>query len=304
MISFTTEKATPLLTTEEFSSVSFSELLSGGSISHDGGFNILSRGVCWSTSEKPTPGDNKTADGKGNGEFVSSVKGLLPDTIYFLRAYATNKVDTGYGNEIKFRTLKIGQFTDIEGNVYNTINIVNQLWMAENLRTTKFNDGTPIPHITDRSSWLNQVSPSYNWYGHQENYKQSYGALYNYKAVQSGKLCPVGWHVANDKEWEALITLVPVEWAAGYLKETGTANWKKPNVGVSDYLNQFKALPGGYADMTGEFRDMSTDGYWWSPQGEKSTIRYRQMKNNTSRVITKNYTNEALGFSVRCIKDQ
>ncbi|MGB4293792.1 MAG: FISUMP domain-containing protein, partial [Bacteroidales bacterium] len=90
---------------------------------------------------------------------------------------------------------------DVDGNRYKVIMIGNQLWMAENLRTTKYNDGTPIPLVTDNTAWSNLTSPGYCWYDNNSTNKDTYGALYNWYTVNTGKLCPSGWHVPSDDEW-------------------------------------------------------------------------------------------------------
>ena len=186
----------PTLTTTEITGITTSSASSGGNIISDGGDNVTSRGVCWSTSANPTTANQRTSDGNGSGSFVSNLAQLIPDTYYTLRAYATNSAGTGYGDEQTFVTLKIptGTVNDIDGNTYKTVTIGIQTWMAENLKTTKYNDNTSIPVVPDNSDWIKLSSSAFSWYNNDSlAYHSVYGALYNWYAVASGKIChPAG----------------------------------------------------------------------------------------------------------------
>jgi len=158
---------------------------------------------------------------------------------------------------------------DADGNSYNTVKIGNQIWLKENLKTTKFNDGTPIPLITDSANWVSSKAPAYCWYNNdEEKYKPIYGALYNWYVVDSlsngdKNVCPVGSHVPSNTEWDILIIYAGgVEYAGINLKETGTSHWEIPNQGATDNYN-FTALPGG-TNYKGEFSDIGRYGIWWS----------------------------------------
>jgi hypothetical protein len=177
------------LTTTEITGITTTSALSGGNIISDGGDEVTTRGVCWSTSANPTTADQRTSDGNGPGSFVSSLAQLIPDTYYTLRAYATNSAGTGYGNEQTFVTLKIptGTVNDIDGNIYKTVAIGTQTWMAENLKTTKYNDNTSIPDVPDNSDWIKLSSSAYCWYSNDSSTYKSTGA-YNWYNVH-GKIC-------------------------------------------------------------------------------------------------------------------
>lgn len=135
--------------------------------------------------------------------------------------------------------------TDIDGNVYNTVTIGTQVWFKENLRTTSYNDGTDIPNITGDDGWQNTSSGAYCWYDNDMNNKGEYGALYNWYAGNTAKLCPTGWHVPTHDEFIALADNQG-GWrnAGAVLKETGLTHWKSPNEGATNF-SDFTGLPGG-----------------------------------------------------------
>lgn len=225
-----------------------------------------------------------------------------------------------------------GTMTDQDSNVYKTITItitksarmagnlkstgktndlaVSQTWMAENLRTTKFNDGTPIPNITNGIEWSDLTTPAYCWYNNDAAAnKDTYGALYNWYAVNSGKLSPVGWHVPTDgqtdNEWAALITyLGGADVAGGKLKEIGFTHWTTPNTGA-DNSSGFTALPGGMRSVTGDFHFIGIDGAWWGSSHENPavfTVWWQGMGNSYGGII-RGTDGGRSGYSVRCIRN-
>jgi uncharacterized protein (TIGR02145 family) len=197
---------------------------------------------------------------------------------------------------LKAQTLK-----DIEGNVYPTVNIGTQVWMAENLKTTKYNDGMAMPLVSDNNAWEALKTPGYCWYNNDAAAnKNRFGALYNWYTVNTKKLCPAGWHVPNDKEWTTLRTyLGGEEIAGGKLKETGTTHWTSPN---TDATNQtgFTALPGGGRRSNGEFFGLGTQGFFWSIAEEMSDTMHWGVGYNHNGLNTYEDSN---GFSIRCVKD-
>ena len=202
-------------------------------------------------------------------------------------------------------TIKKDTVTDIDGNVYTTVTIGTQVWMAENLKTTKYNDGTKIPNVTDNNEWKNLSSAAYCWYNNDINNGNIYGALYNWHAINTGKLCPAGWHVPTDSEWTELIDyLGGKNVAGGKLKETNTTHWKKPNTGATNETC-FTALPGGNHNFNGYFDTIDSYGLWWSvTEYEHLTNNawYRRIIYNGSNVY-RSYGNKDNGFSVRCVRD-
>jgi uncharacterized protein (TIGR02145 family) len=197
-----------------------------------------------------------------------------------------------------------GTITDMDGNVYTEVIIGAQTWMVENLKTTKYNDGTSIPLVTGNTAWGNLTTPAYCWYDNDvAANKNTYGTLYNWYAVNTGKLAPIGWHVASDAEWNTLITdLGGIDSAGGKLKETDTTHWVSPNMGATNETG-FSALPGGYRIFNGTYDYLGYGGYWWSATPINVTESWvRSMYNGNTRVFTSGKYNN-YGYSVRCVRD-
>jgi uncharacterized protein (TIGR02145 family) len=195
--------------------------------------------------------------------------------------------------------------TDVDGNVYHTVSIHGQTWMVENLKTTHLNDGTtPIPNVTVPIEWTGKTTLAYCWYNNDASNKTSYGALYNWYAVNNSKLCPSGWHVPSKDEWNTLISNLGGDstLAGGYLKEAGTTHWVTPNTGA-DNSSGFTALPGGSCYHTnGSFYYNGKYGWYWSSTATSTTEAWHVYMNyNTSSIFGKAGSWKD-GFSVRCIK--
>lgn len=323
-ISFTTASPSlPSLTTTAITSVTTSTATGGGDITGDGGAPVTSRGVCWKTSTGPTTADSKTSDGTGTGSFTSNITGLTPATTYYARAYATNSAGIAYGNELSFTTTNetTGTVTDADGNIYNKITLGTQTWIKENLKTTKYNDGTAIAIVTDNTTWGSLNTGACCWYNNNESlYRNTYGALYNWFAVHTEKLCPTGWHVPSDPEWTDLENYLI---ANGYNYDGTTTENKIAKAMVatttwvlSDYAGSagntdypaarnksgFSGVAAGMRDGNGTFDFLNYDANWWS-----STAN---IENAWNRTINTNYTflerynhNKIHGLSVRCVKD-
>ncbi len=187
--------------------------------------------------------------------------------------------------------------TDIDGNVYHTVIIGTKQWTVENLKTTKFNDGSSIPTETDNETWITLTTPGYCWYNNQSGYKSTYGALYNWYAVNTGKLAPEGWHVPGVNEWKTLINYLGGEdVASAKLREKGTIHWKNLNEESTNEVG-FTALPGGYRYAFGG-TEMGENCYFWSTQSNTYLIL-----NNSVSIWTPWVDANCIGLSVRCIKD-
>lgn len=192
-----------------------------------------------------------------------------------------------------------GTVTDIDGNVYHTVKIGSQVWMVENLRTTRLNDGSKILLVTDDDQWEELLNtPGFCFYNNNANNDIIYGKLYNWDAVNFGKLCPIGWHVPSNAEWYTLTTYLggnPV--AGGKMKEAGTAHWASPNTGATN-SSGFTALPGGSRNYLGFFSAMTYNAYFWS----SSDYWFRYLSSE-SEIVYSNYSYYNDGFSCRCLKD-
>jgi uncharacterized protein (TIGR02145 family) len=191
---------------------------------------------------------------------------------------------------------------DIDGNVYKTVTIGTQVWMAENLKTTKLNDGTSIPLVPVFVEWQALSTSGYSWYDNNVISKNSYGALYNWYTVKTGKLCPAGWNTPTDGEWTTLTNYYGVEEiAGGKLKEKGTTHWQDPNEGATNE-GGFTALPGGNRGFNGAFGDQGDFGYWWtSTESGTTEAWYRLVGYRESRIQRLSFGNKNSGFSVRCV---
>jgi len=205
-------------------------------------------------------------------------------------AYATNDNGSGYGNVVSFSTIGT-TITDIDGNEYKTVMIGTQVWMAENLRTTRFNDGNDIPLVTNNVDWYYLSTPGFCWYNNDEStYKSTYGALYNGYAKN---ICPPGWHQPNSSDWEILCDYLGGDSiAGGKLKQTGTEFWNSPNSGATNETG-FTALPGGYRSNSGVFYYAQYGGIWYPGYS---------MSNNDTKIRSFNYGYNN-GLSVRCVRN-
>jgi uncharacterized protein (TIGR02145 family) len=311
----------PTLTTVYVNSVTLTTAASGGVISDNGGGTILSCGVCWNTSENPTISNAKTADNLKMGGFNSYLKGLSSNTTYYIRAFASNNAGTAYGNQLSFKTglsfssinfnndLTYGTVTDIDGNIYKTIAIGTQTWMAENLKTTKLNDGTSIQYVTEDSEWATLSTPAYCWYANETDYTKGYGALYNWYTVKTGKICPAGWHVPYNDEWNVLMLFLGGDMAANpKTRETGTTHWQSKNADATNSTG-FTALPSGERSKEGQFDGFGYKIVLWTsleiaPSGAVE-ILWGYMTDGTFNTTM---TGGGLGsykegLSIRCVKN-
>ena len=278
-------KVIPTLETNAVTNITLTDASSGGKISDNGGADIISHGICWSKQEAPTIDDLNVNASIGDGIlFYANIGYLMPSTTYYVRAYATNSVGTGYGNTVSFKT-KEG-VKDANGNTYSAVTIGTQTWMASNLKTTKYNDGTNIPLITESGQWSSSNSPGYCWYNNDKaTYGNTYGAIYNWYAVDTDKPCPTGWHVPTENEWTILTNQLEGQTNAGKkLKETGTAHWPAPNNEATDEYG-FTALPGGARHRTGTFVDINENAMWWSATERTETDAWKYLIMSNSNYL-------------------
>jgi uncharacterized protein (TIGR02145 family) len=278
--------------------------ISGGNIISDGGLSITARGICLSTLPNPTIAlTTKTTNGTGTGSFISNITGLTAGTTYYVRAYATNSIGTTYGNEVSFATTPFKVY-DLDGNAYDTVQVGTQIWMKQNLKTTKYRNGNAIPNITDYTAWSNLQTGAYCNYNNDTNFANTYGRLYNWFSVNTGSLCPTGWHVPSDGEWSVLTDYIGGESIAGNkLKEIGTIHWNSPNTGATNETG-FTALPGGsIEDNSSMFNYINDYGFFWSSSEQSGNYAwYRRMSSNLTWVFRLNH-DKHYGLSIRCMKN-
>ena len=205
--------------------------------------------------------------------------------------------------------IEYGSMTDKDGNTYKTILIGTQTWMAENLKTTKYNDGTAIPLVTNDTAWINLSTPACCWQNNDPARKVTYGVLYNWYTVNTGKLCPIGWHVPSKAEWTILINYLGGEDAStGKLKETWFHHWPRPNKGATNETG-FTALPGGDRNFQdGLYVSLGEVACWWSSTPDGKTFDGKTQAWYMWSSIYDNITSmstyvQGNGYSVRCLKD-
>jgi uncharacterized protein (TIGR02145 family) len=213
--------------------------------------------------------------------------------------------------ELEVKKTDNSNLTDIEGNSYKVVKIGNQVWMAENLKTSKYSDGTPIPNVVDNHQWSNLTTGAWAYYNNDAAYNAKYGKLYNWYVVSkttngNKNVCPTGWHEPTDAEWNVLTDyLGGVDVAGGKMKEAGAINWKSPNTDATN-TSLFTGLPGGLRDDGGGYYDIGYYGTWWSStEHDTGNAWYRLLDYGNGDADRNNsyYYVKKFGFSVRCLRD-
>jgi uncharacterized protein (TIGR02145 family) len=254
------------------------------------------------------------------------VNGLSNGTGYTFTVTATNVNGPGFPSSASNLIIPTPASTvsDVDGNVYNTITIGTQVWMKENLKTTKYSDGSGIPLVTGNAAWAAMTTPAYCWYINDGvNYKNPYGALYNWYVLDAGSnggknACPTGWHVATDSEWTILTDFLTNN-GFGYggsgndigKSIAATSGWTTSSVagtvGNSQDTNNssgFTAYPiGDRSPFDGTFYTISTDGTWWTATSYNTGFAYFRSIKSSSGVFTSSNYNKPSGFAVRCVKN-
>lgn len=194
---------------------------------------------------------------------------------------------------------------DADGNVYGIIQIGRQIWMEENLKTTRFNDGKIIPMVPEDKKWNILKTPAYCWFNNNIANKEVYGALYNWYTVNTKKICPKDWHVPTDEEWTTMINILgDIKTAGNKLKEKGTEHWKNTlQAGTDEFF--FRALPGGLRNDFGVFPEFGNSyAVWWTATEFSPTDAWNRGLFYSSSQVFKGHDKKLSGFSIRCIKDQ
>ena len=346
-----TQVDTPVVVTADVTVVTDFSALGGGQVTDDGGDSTTVRGVCIGILPNPTVAGRHTVDGNGMGPFTSQLSGLSSNITYYVRAYATNHLGTVYGEEKTF-TIPINPdgdalscqgipvVVDIDGNRYNTVQIGQQCWMRENLRTKRYADGSPIlegeGHSTSVGYWYYPMD--------QAEYMSTYGLLYNWPAAMRGAapsslnpsgvqgVCPNGWHVPSDAECTQLFNYVRGQthfWCAGDSAKIGkslaaTAGWDLSGldpctVGNPDYTTNnatgFGAVPAGFHSVPVVSPSGSAAGglgyvtFYWTCTGSLNAygdynVYYWGLHSNYEAVMHHDFADtDGDAQSVRCVKD-
>ena len=263
-------------------------------------------GVSTSYGGTVTPVDSSVPDISG-ALVECALSGLLPETTYHYRIKAVNSSGTFYSKDLTFRTFNVETVSDYDGNIYNTVTIGIQIWMAENLKTTKYRNGDPIPNITDSTQWINLTTGAFCNYDNDVNIADTYGRLCNWYAINDSRnIAPTGWHVASDADWTKLTDYLGVFVAGSKIKESGTSHWISPNTGATNESG-FTALPSGDRGSDGKFNVIGIASLWWSSTKDTAEISCWVMDWHSSNVNWDDYPISfgagLTGLSVRCIKD-
>ncbi|HPQ34916.1 MAG TPA: FISUMP domain-containing protein [Tenuifilaceae bacterium] len=234
--------------------------------------------------------------------------GYIDDVRIYNRALTADEIRELY-HEGDWSTV-----TDIDGNVYPTVKIGEQEWMAENLKTTQYDNGDFIDEVQDAGAWSGLTTGAYCWYNNDAtSYKDTYGALYNWYAVaDSRNICPAGWRVPSDEDWYIMENFIDptinepnsTEWRGtdGGTILKATSGWNNGGNGTDDY--GFSALPGGYRLYTSSFSTVGIHGYWWSISDYDDSFSWNRLLNNELSQIYRSYYSNNFGFSIRCIKGE
>ena len=205
-----------------------------------------------------------------------------------------------------------GAGVTFNGYIYASIVLGNgQEWMAENLRTTTYRNGDPIPNVTDPNQWNALTTGAWAHYDNNSQYENPYGKLYNWFAVNDSRnVCPTGWHVPSDAEWSTFINYLDpnanggssTNTAGGKMKSTGTQYWQSPNQNATNESG-FSGLPGGYRYANGTYSGIGFDGYWWSSTEGSTDDAWSRYLGYDSGFVYRDNDDKKNGFSVRCLRD-
>lgn len=323
---FTTVTDVPTVTTGTVSNITATSATCGGNVTNVGSSTVTHRGVCWSDNGTPSLNNNHTDEGGGTGNFISHMTGLTAGTKYYVRAYATNSAGIEYGDVVSFAT-NYGQpcpnavtMTDVDGNVYNTVQIGDQCWMKENLRTTRYADGTSI-------QCGNGDTSSIMAYYYYPSNVAAYGLLYNWSAVMRNSsssntnpsgvqgICPIGWHVPSKSEWSQLKSYMAHQdvYFCEHNNMTAKAlasntDWASSSVqcAVGNTQNNnnasgFSAVPAGSFDLfyygSGSFAEFCSSYEYGNYGAYYLSLEYDRA------VATIYYWSKTTGSSVRCLRD-
>jgi len=295
----------PTVTTSSVTGITATAAYSGGNVTVKGNSDVKARGVCWSTSQNPDISNTHTIDGLGTGGFVSNITNLSPNTLYYVRAYATNNDGTGYGSAFTFTTTQLSCESPItyDGKNYQTILINTQCWFQQNLNVGTRIDGN-----------VNQTDNGFvekHCYNDEETNCTFYGALYQWNEMMqyvttqgTQGICPTGWHIPTDAEWAVLENYLGGDSVAGgKMKQAGLTNWAPPNTGATN-SSGFTAFGAGNHTSSG-YDGIMLFAYFWSSTQDFGDPDYAWSRSpySTGKDVYRGPGNKGNSFSVRCLKN-
>lgn len=291
------------VSTSQVSSITALSAVCGGNVTKTGGSTVSGRGIVWSTNPNPTISlTTRLYLGSGKGEFSGTISNLEINTRYYVRSYVINPKGVAYGEEVSFTTAGDGDsnatITDIEGNVYRTIVIGNQVWMKESLRTTRFSNGDYVGY------WYRDTSRGFIFLNEDPANKSKYGAIYNfYTTVDPRNVCPTGWRVPSESDWTTLFnTLGGIAIAGNKMKDNTSLLWSN----ISPEANNssgFSALPGGNRLCNGSFNPQGTEAQFASTRIDPVGATFVTTISSGSAAAQFSWHYDCNGAYVRCIKN-
>ena len=316
----------PSLALTGTSSNSFNSFSLSGSISNTEENKVFEIGVIYSETSVPTFNDNVkviTSYAEGGchhvidntnynvSSFYANITGLNAQTDYFIRAYAKTPNGTYYSNVQTVETdslyLAAGSgMTDIDGNTYTSIIVGDMEWSVENLRVSKFNNGDAIPYVSMGSNWASTTTAAYAYYSNDPTYNLVYGKWYNWYAVDDSRgLCPTGWHVATNQEWNDLEIMLGGFSLAGGVLKSNSELWYTTTKPGSDAIG-FKAEPNGVASNNGNSDQIRNHAWFWTSTGFDTNSAFYRPLESASHYIPdwhgRRY-GKGSGMGCRCVKD-
>ncbi len=255
---------------------------------------VQSKGICWSLSPAAKPENGNFILGSGSDSLGMEVlaTGLLPGRLYYFRSFASTAADTVFSPALGCSS----GLTDIDGNFYPSILIGKQVWMAANLRSSRFSDGSAIEENPDNARWDSTTAPAN---GASAN-NQVFGKLYNYYCISSEKnLCPSGWKVPGRSDWDTLFSALGGWETAGLALKAGTTAWGS-SIPEGQGSSGFNALPAGLKQSNGTLSFGGKLGFWWIAGSSNSAQSFRMTDLDKGVFLQEAAQQE--GFSVRCLK--
>jgi uncharacterized protein (TIGR02145 family) len=312
-ISFTTKGAMTVVTGPVVTLKFKSAELSGEVISEEG-TGLYEKGFYWSEEPGPETTGVRVPLGDQPGIFTVNMTDLSPGTTYYYCAYAVNAAGEKTGEELSIYLpgAETGTFIDPRDNVeYGMVTIGEKVWMTENLRAEMYNDSISIPFYSDSTIWSENEGPGYCWYEF-DSLNISWGAFYTWETIQTGKLCPAGWHVSSDADWKQLEIFLGMDGdeadqmglrgtvEGGMMKTTDL--WDAPNTGATNET-KLSVIPSRTASYYGLFEDMNREAYIWTSDEYSTDKAISRSFKYTHAQIRRYHEYKNDGYNVRCVKD-